>query len=907
MKFKDIPSKYRPIPFWSWNSKLETEETVRQIRLMKECGMGGFFMHARGGLATEYMGEEWFDNVTASVDEAKKLDMRAWAYDENGWPSGFGDGKVNGLGVKFQQKYLRMETEENHKETAICKCGEYFFYYDINPFYVDVLDKTATDLFLSEIYDVYYKRYGNEIEGFFTDEPQVSRNGMPWSFVFEDEYKARYGENILDKLDELFLEKGDYKKTRFNFWKMVADLFSTAYMKNIYDWCSERGLKLTGHLSVEEDLFGQITANGAAMPHYEYFHIPGVDWLGREMLDSLTARQVGSVGAQMNKESVLVEIFGLCGNNVSFGELKALYEWHMVRGINLMCQHLEAYSMKGIRKRDYPPSMYYQQPWWDDYKTFIDAMSGIGKLLAEGKEETSVLLIHPLSLAWTLYNDKDREKIDALNELFLKTVKTLEKKHIEFHLGDETIMERHACVENGAIVIGDFKYDKVILLSDEVLFDSTRKLLSEFASCGGKIVTADEIGENSVIDNPEITYAKRIFDDCTVHYFVNSTKKEQKAVLGIEGRALDILGGELVPLAKNYTFEPLGSLIVVEDGTKAEAKEDASPEIIYPDGAFKISGKVQNSLLLDKCDYYFDGVLQEKNAYVLNIAERANALGRAVKLHQDYRVKIDYIPESLHLVTETPEKFEISINGTPIDKTVCGTFVDYSFKRIEIAKYLKYGENVISFDCNFVQSEEFYDNLKRAYEFEGEKNKLSYDIEIEAVYLVGEFAVKTDGEWTALERNARRYSGEFVISAPKRELRLSDIQEQGFPFFSGGLTVEKEIEIGDCTVLKFDRKGINVIRVSIDGRELSLLWGKDEINLSALASCGKHTLRLTLVNNLRNLLGPHHLEIGESYQVAPGSFYKEKCVWKDERAVDIWGLENLLWNEDYSFVRMGII
>lgn len=35
-------------------------------------------MHARGGLQTEYMGEEWFTNVEAALEEAKHCDMRAW-------------------------------------------------------------------------------------------------------------------------------------------------------------------------------------------------------------------------------------------------------------------------------------------------------------------------------------------------------------------------------------------------------------------------------------------------------------------------------------------------------------------------------------------------------------------------------------------------------------------------------------------------------------------------------------------------------------------------------------------------------------------------------------------------------------------------------------------------------------
>ena len=43
------PAKYRPVPFWSWNEKLDPEVLREQVRQMHEAGLGGFFMHARGG------------------------------------------------------------------------------------------------------------------------------------------------------------------------------------------------------------------------------------------------------------------------------------------------------------------------------------------------------------------------------------------------------------------------------------------------------------------------------------------------------------------------------------------------------------------------------------------------------------------------------------------------------------------------------------------------------------------------------------------------------------------------------------------------------------------------------------------------------------------------------------------
>ena len=51
---------YRGKPFWSWNGELAEEELLRQVGYMKEMGFGGFFMHSRTGLITEYLGEEWF-------------------------------------------------------------------------------------------------------------------------------------------------------------------------------------------------------------------------------------------------------------------------------------------------------------------------------------------------------------------------------------------------------------------------------------------------------------------------------------------------------------------------------------------------------------------------------------------------------------------------------------------------------------------------------------------------------------------------------------------------------------------------------------------------------------------------------------------------------------------------------
>jgi len=901
MNIKNPENKYRPIPFWSWNEKLDTIETARQIELMSAVGMGGYFMHARGGLQTEYMGEQWFDNVNVGVDEGEKFDMGAWAYDENGWPSGFGSGIVNGKGIKYQQKYLRFEEGEKQTEQTICNVGGYHFYYDVNPFYVDTLDGEVIKVFIDEIYQPYYDKYKNSIEGFFTDEPQISRNGIPWSFIMPDEYKKAYGEDLLQKLIELFKPVGDYKQTRLNFWKLVTDLFSKNFMKQIYDWCDSRGLKLTGHLVCEDNLKSQLAPNGAVMPHYDYFHIPGMDWLSRNMRECLTMLQLCSVAHQLGKKQILTECFAMCGHNIGFDGLKGLLEWQMVRGVTLLCPHLEGYSLRGIRKRDYPPALFYQQPWWDDYKNFIDAMSRIGMLLTEGVVEYDALLIHPQSTAWVCFDNDKNEGLMECNDELLKTMNTLDRKHILFHLGDETIMERHARVEGNAIIIGTQKYKTVILPLHEILFESTQKLLDEYKANGGVIKTVAEVEENTIISNPEITYTKRSYKEFDLYYFVNSTTENHKAEISVGNKIIDISSGDTKPFYGDYIFKPFDSLVVIDDKQERQQKP-AEKELKHLDlsGSWQINGNSPNALTLDYCDYYFDDELVEKNGYVLNIQNRACELKRPVQIRCEYKIKVEDIPFEAYLVCETPDIFKVEVNGKEIRKKDCGFYIDSSFRRIDIAKYLINGDNKITLTIDFKQSEVVYENLAKSAVFESEKNKLTYDMEIEPIYIVGDFSVQTEGNFEKLDKDAVRYNGDFVVSQSKTELSLVNIEQQGYPFFAGSITLSKTFDLLTTDYkIKLNKKGVNVIKIKVNGgEEKKLLWEPFELDISEMLKIGENKVEITITNNLRNLLGPHHLEEGESYAVSPRSFYKEKCVWNLSPSGN--------WNDDYCFAEVSI-
>lgn len=903
MDFKNVPKKNRPLPFWSWNEKLEEEETARQVEIMERVGMGGFFMHARAGLETEYMGKEWFLNIETAIKRAKELGMQAWAYDENGWPSGFGGGKINGKGEQNQQKYLRTDESKEKDEHTICFVGEKRFFYEVNPFYVDTLDARVTEEFINEIYEPYYEKFKSEITGFFTDEPQISRNGIPWSLNLPDAYRKEYGEEIFSHLPELFEDTGDYKKTRMRFWRLITKLFSENYMKKIYDWCKKRGLELTGHLVLEETFLSQLTTNGAVMPHYEYFTIPGMDCLGRRIITDLTSYQLGSAAQQLGKKQVLSESFAMCGHNVSFEELKGIYEHQMVRGVNLLCQHLQGYSMRGARKRDYPPAMFYQQPWWERYNLFCNGLARIGMILEGGKCECDTLVLHPQTSAWILFNTHNDEKINDFYNEFKEIVSTLDKKHVPFHLGDEILIERHGHVEGDRFIIGEMSYKTVIVPPHIDFFENTKELLEVFRKNGGVIVSHDEIcAKNDVLDNPEICYTKRHYDDFDIYYFVNSTCEVQKAKIKKGTKCIDIVTGEIEQFSGEHSFAPYESLLVLDDGSKHKYSKEKELEPLSLKGKWQIKEVSPNVLTLDTCDYYFDGELQEKNGYVLNITHKANELKRPVHIKQIYTVDAEHVCDDLCLVCETPEKFNIFVN----DKKVLlnrpyDTFRDKAFKKIPVAKFMQKGKNTICFETEFSQSKEVYENIEKAKQFESELNKIHMDMEIEPCYLVGQFGVKMCANAKKLDRNVIRTNGGFVLTELPKCVTLKNIEQQGFAFFAGKMTLVKEFEIENTDVeVIFSKKGINAVDISVNGEKCkSLIWSPFKADISKMLRKGKNTIEFTIYNNLRNMMGPHHLEEGECLATWPGTFFKQPCMW-------LCGEDPFPWNDGYCLAEITI-
>lgn len=451
---------YRGKPFWSWNGRLDPEELIRQIGIFKEMGMGGYFMHSRTGLQTEYLGREWFDCINACADAGQALGLESWLYDEDRWPSG----SAGGLATQDERhwmKYLRLTVLESgatvpwpskdhfvaafsgrldgldlasyrrldHGESAAP--GEHLLLFAWESVvahsfyngaaYLDTMDRTATDNFLRVTHDAYRdacgERLGTSVRGIFTDEPHrgfvfcsihrqpgVPEPGWatPWTPSLPDAFATAFGYDLIARLPELFLrfEGRRLSPVKWAYMEICQRLFLENWAQPLHERCRELGLLLTGHVLNENSLAAQAVPCGSMMRYYPYLDYPGVDILGSRNECYWVVKQLASVARQLDRPWMLSELYGCTGWPTNFADHKRIGDWQALFGINVRCHHLSWYSMAGEAKRDYPASISFQSAWYPEYAAVETYFSRLHVILTAGRPLCDVLVISPVESLW---------------------------------------------------------------------------------------------------------------------------------------------------------------------------------------------------------------------------------------------------------------------------------------------------------------------------------------------------------------------------------------------------------------------------------------------------------------------------------------------------------------------------
>ncbi|MBQ3866935.1 MAG: hypothetical protein II789_00150 [Clostridia bacterium] len=512
-EFKNPGAAYRGKPFWSWNGELEKNELIRQTHVMKEMGFGGYFMHSRAGLITEYLGDDWFDMINAVADESEKIGMEAWLYDEDRWPSGSAGGKVT-VDPQYRMKSLVL-TEVPPEEYAPSGDDLAVFYGRVDGFniyeyeelkdgavpearegwkvlrftvvpdrpssgyngttYIDTMSLKATQRFIELTHEEYLKRCGDRIgrsiKGIFTDEPHrghlldnLGVNGsvrtcsLCYTDDFFEEFEKRYGYSARAILPEIYYNKDGRKiwPVKHDIVDLSEALFLERFAKPINDWCIQHGIEFTGHVLHEDCLTNQTVPQGSLMRFYEYMGYPGIDILSAGNRCYWAAKQLDSSCRQLGKKWRLSELYGCTGWQFNFKGHKAVGDWQALFGINLRCPHLSWYTMEGESKRDYPASILHQATYYKDYNSVETYFARFGLMMQQGDPLCDVLVVNPIEsvwsrihIGWARWISPADGDVHALEGKYQQLFRMLANNQIDFDYGDEEMLSRLASVRTG--------------------------------------------------------------------------------------------------------------------------------------------------------------------------------------------------------------------------------------------------------------------------------------------------------------------------------------------------------------------------------------------------------------------------------------------------------------------------
>ena len=538
--FLKPPAEFRSAPLWVWNDRMTNKQIDEQLTDLQAHGIGGVFIHARPGLITEYLSDEWFALCRYAVKRGKELGMNIWLYDENSYPSGFAGGHVpaqmpdavrSGLGMnhvkdlpatwatepflilqKSQEKFVDITKDVKSKTFAM---GDYYIFTVIrqlpNPWYggftyVDLMRRDVTEKFIDVTLNAYKRAIGNEfgkvVPGVFQDEAEInpaSRPGTPsvnYTPALFKEFEARWKYDLRLHLPSLYEDVGEYQRVRHDFYSTILDLFIDGWAKPYYEYCTKNHLDLTGHYWEHEWPRPVVNPDNLALAAYA--HRPGIDILMNDFQmdthaqfgNARSVREIRSAANQLGKRRTMSETYGAGGWDMTFFDQKRIADWEYVLGVNFLVQHLSYATIKGARKTDHPLSFSYHEPWWNTYNVLADYYGRLSVATSLGAQENRILVIEPTTTAWMYYaSDGDRGRFQEIEKGFQSFVNTLEAAQIDYDLGSERTIRDHAKVVNKQFVIGQRSYDLVILPPTlENLDQLTFSLLSQYLASGGRVL-----------------------------------------------------------------------------------------------------------------------------------------------------------------------------------------------------------------------------------------------------------------------------------------------------------------------------------------------------------------------------------------------------------------------------------
>src|SRR5215471_2145827 len=527
--FRRPPVDFYPSVFWNWNDQMSPQRIREQLRDLNDHQLPALCIlpmprdfrpdNTGNRLDVDYLSSEYFLRYKLAMDGASRLGMKAWLYDEGGWPSGSATGRVvksdPNLGAQALVVERRVLAPGENPATppgavaAFVENGTTLTIVRIrrSDFQSDHLNPAATQRFIDLTHEG-YRRFmpeylGSMFKWAFTDEPAatyfVPGERMPWTGELPRIFREQKGYDLIKSLPLLLSnpppQTPEAKRARIDFFDVWSRLFQQAYLFPIRDWCRRYGLLSGGHFGGEDETMGSA--------RYGYGHIlramrgldmPGVDTIWRQLYPGQRnhhfPRYAGSVARQEGRRMVLTESFCVYGNGLTLAEMKWLIDYQYVRGCNITMMGNYPAGTSGNLISGERPHYGPMNPLWDYQPLFQSYAARLGYMLSLGEGATEVGLYFPVRDFWAAAPAKSSPEAQANDEVVLE----LEKHHVDFDFVDDDLLKPDAVI-GGVLHAGRMRYRTLVFSLTHAMPAQSAQAIARFVRGGGTLVAVGALPE----------------------------------------------------------------------------------------------------------------------------------------------------------------------------------------------------------------------------------------------------------------------------------------------------------------------------------------------------------------------------------------------------------------------------
>jgi len=764
--------------------------------------------------------------------------------------------------------------------------------------------------------------FGKGCKGIFTDEPSSFYSNRPdaiqWTPALAEAFEKATGLPFIQALAALFLHFGETTlRIRCQFMQLVTELYVDSFYKPIHQWCRRNKLLSIGHVNQEDRLRSILRMHGDYFAVTEWMDYAGLDALrdsrwskpGYEN-NMVAAKMASSAGHLLQKPRVMNESWGLAGGwTANLEMLKKLGDFHVALGVNYFMPHAVYYSLEGFRKWECPPDEFYHEPYWPYYRVFADYLARLSALFADGEHVAPVAVLIPTHTGWSLQapmaeskayasaeENRRAEELHKLEHTFEAVSEELIRGRYDFDYVTEELLQKAEVVDGTLTLRGKARkvlerFRVLVLPRVTVLSENTLPVIEKFAASGGIVCFVEVLPEASVekgMDRQVAEWSHALLErhrdmviiaelgardfvrqlaqllepDCLVpenrdvialryrrgnrdFYFICNTSEEtdypQLSVrLSGCGRAYELDAetgrvhelearqqGDRVTLALD--LPRMGSRVVMLS-PKSEQAEPARPRLLPvtrkvlalpKTWAFEPAGG--NYLPLSDWEFSSEGY--DMGAEWLGYRIVYRTVFQVAEKPRWARLLLDgVLRQELHGGLRR-KPVTVTLNGQEVGGFEPSTHYDRLCFEAEVTDLLRPGRNELAVSGRGGMGEVVHLD--------------------QAQYLVGDFSLSWRG---------RRW----VVSAPRRELKVGSWTEQGYPYFSGvgiyraSFEAPRKLPEGRL-LLRFGKVG-DLVEVKLNGESLRVLaWPPYHVDVTGKLRKGRNELELLIANTLHNL------------------------------------------------------